>query len=208
MSSKKSQFILASASPRRKELLSGSGYVFEVIPADIHEAPGINELPRDYVARNAREKAHHIAQRVIAAAQGGETTSSQHGASSDLIVIGADTIVVLGDEILEKPKDREHAMQMLSQLSGRTHIVYTAYAIYHNHEKLCARVCETKVTFRTLLACEIEQYVNSGEPMDKAGSYGIQGQAAGFVERIEGSYTNVMGLPLSQLIEDLRSILV
>ncbi len=185
----KTDIILASASPRRKFLLESVGYTFSVMVSYIEEKPKINESAKNYVLRNAQEKGLAIS---------AKTTNQE-------IVISADTIVVTKEgAILEKPVDVEHATKMLNELSNNTHLVYTAYAITQNKSVLTAKIIETKVTFRKLLAKEIAAYIASGEPFDKAGSYGIQGAAMSFVEHIEGSYTNVMGLPMSHLVEDLR----
>ena len=180
--------ILASASPRRKQLLESCGFNLSVMVSNIDETPRENESAKDYVLRNAKEKGIAISSKV---------TSSE-------LVISADTIVVTKEgAILEKPLDASHAKKMLRELSQNTHIVYTAYAITQNKCELISRIIETKVTFRTLSDNEIDSYIASGEPFDKAGSYGIQGAAMSFVEHIEGSYTNVMGLPLSHVMNDL-----
>ena len=185
-----SNIILASASPRRKQLLESIGLSVSVMVSNIEEIPRANESARDYVLRNAREKGSAISSKV----------------TTDEIVISADTIVVTKEGIiLEKPIDSQHAKEMLIELSNNTHIVYTAYAFHQHNKEIITKIIETKVIFRTLLEKEIESYIASGEPFDKAGSYGIQGMAMGFVDHIEGSYTNVMGLPLSHVIVDLRS---
>ncbi len=186
--------ILASASPRRRELLSQAGFTFEVHPAHIPEDPLPGEDPIAYVTRLAREKAQAVFEQ-----------TAQHSAatSADLAVLGADTTVTLDNQILGKPTDAADAARMLRLLSGRSHRVITgvALATAHNTE-IAAEV--TAVRFLTLSDAEIEAYVATGEPMDKAGAYAIQGRAARWIPRIEGCYFNVVGLPLalvSALIE-------
>ncbi|WP_186644727.1 Maf family protein [Fluviispira vulneris] len=186
---KNEQLILASASPRRKEMLRASGIPFYIVIADIEEKPLENEGGHDYVKRNAREKALAVSEKTL---------------SADFI-LSADTIVVTHeDKILEKPQNKEHAKKMLEALSGSTHLVLSGYSLFQNKKEIVSRVIETFVTFRNLSAREIDAYIKTGEPFDKAGAYGIQGRAMGFIEKIEGSYTNVMGLPLSQVLLDLK----
>ena len=181
--------ILASASPRRQDMLAISGIPFEVLIPNIDEKPLLDESGYDYVLRNAKEKAAAVAKELI---------------SGKAAILSADTIVLAkAGEILEKPHDAEHAKKMLLSLSNSVHSVLTGYCLFTGNEELISRVIETKVYFRNLSLQEIEAYIHTGEPFDKAGAYGIQGHAMGFVERIEGSYTNVMGLPLSQVIQDL-----
>jgi septum formation protein len=184
------RLVLASASPRRKQMLENSGIEFIVMPADIDEKPKLNEKAQDYVLRNAREKAQAINFKLL------------HGE----FILSADTVVVTQEGlILEKPSDAKIAKQMLIQLSGKTHYVYSGYALYQNHTELVSRVVETQVNFRTISDREQSAYIATGEPFDKAGGYGIQGHAMGFIECIKGSYTNVMGLPLSQVLQDLEN---
>ncbi|MES2613793.1 MAG: Maf family protein [Bdellovibrionota bacterium] len=187
----KQNLILASASPRRKQLLESCGLAVFVIVSNIDETPQENESARDYVLRNAREKGLAVALKV----------------SGNELIVSADTIVVTQDgHILEKPLSAQHAKDMLQTLSNNTHIVYTAYAITQNKMEVVSKIVETKVTFRHLFEEEIDAYIASGEPFDKAGSYGIQGAAMGFVEHIEGSYTNVMGLPLSHVLLEIKKL--
>lgn len=182
------RLILASASPRRKELLSRLGIPFAVVPSDVPEVPLAGEAPASFVRRVASDKA-----RAIAAAYPG------------LWVLGADTVVVIDAEILGKPVDAAEARAMLTRLSGRRHQVLTGVALVAADGRLCAETAvETAVAFRPLLADEIERYIASGEPFDKAGAYAIQGGAGAFVEGVEGSYSNVVGLP----IEEVQVILV
>lgn len=168
---------LASASPRRRELLASIGVKLEISPTDIDETPRSGELPAAYVERLARDKA-----------QAGAVGTS-------LPTLGSDTAVVLGQRILGKPRDREDAVAMLTALSGSTHEVMTGVAVTGPCGMLSTYVT-TRVTLRPLAAHEIDAYWHSGEPVDKAGAYAIQGLAAIFVERIEGSHSAVVGLPL------------
>ena len=168
---------LASASPRRRELLASIGVAVEVAPADIDETPLEDEAPAAYVERLARRKAQ----------VGAEGTT--------LPTLGSDTAVVVDRHILGKPRDREDAIAMLSALSGTTHEVVTGIAVTGPQGMLSTHVV-TRVTLRELQPDEIEAYWRSGEPVDKAGAYAIQGLAAIFVERIEGSHSAVVGLPL------------
>ncbi len=175
---------LASGSPRRKELLTLLGVPFEVLRAPIVEQRQPLELPRDYVRRLALEKA--LAGVAIA--------------PESRPVLGADTIVVLDDRILEKPLDRDDAAMMLTALSGRSHRVMTAVALADAQRRLCHDVV-TEVTFRQLSEQDIHRYIATGEPMDKAGAYGIQGLGGAFVRAINGSYHGVVGLPLVETSE-------
>ena len=170
---------LASASPRRKQLLSRLPLEFEQFSVDLDETPHTGESAEQLVCRLASEKA-----------QAGVKI-----AKNDWPVLGSDTIVVLDGKILGKPVDKSDAMAMLAGLSGRTHQVMTAIAFANNTKVLCELVT-TEVSFKELSAEEIEQYWQSGEPTDKAGAYGIQGLAGRFVTNINGSYFAVMGLPL------------
>lgn len=174
--------ILASQSPRRRELLSIVGITHEVVPADIDETPRAGELPTVHSERLAREKASLVAER-----------------SPGALVIGADTIVVAGDLILGKPGDDADARSMLRLLSGRTHMVYTAVAIARDG-MVDSEVEGVQVAFRELSDADIAAYVATGEPSDKAGAYGIQGFGSTLVDRIQGDYFAVMGLPLRRLI--------
>lgn len=177
-------FILASASPRRRELLEGAGISFEVVSAPPEEEDRVEPslLPRDFTMRRALAKASWAASRRPEAA-----------------VLGADTVVVLEGEVFGKPSDAATAHQMLSRLSGRTHQVLTGFAVVTSKSGR-TQVVETDVSFRTLDGDLVERYVDSGEPMDKAGSYAIQGAGAYLVNRVMGSYTNVIGLPLPEVL--------
>lgn len=175
------RLVLASASPRRRELLTQAGYVFEVQPAHVNEDPRPDEDAIAYVVRLARDKAQAVFTSV---------------SDPDAIVLGADTTVTLDNHILAKPEDPSDAARMLRMLSGRTHRVITGVAIATAKGVEVAAEA-TGVQFRTLSDEEIAAYVASGEPMDKAGAYGIQGLAAKWIPRVEGCYFNVVGLPLA-----------
>ena len=175
--------ILASASPRRRELLAQAGFVFEVRPAHIPEDPLPGEDPIAYVTRLAREKAEAVLREVAASGQA-------------VAVLGADTTVTLDGHILGKPEDARDASRMLRMLSGRTHHVITGVALA-TAERVEVAAEMTAVRFLTLSDEEIAAYVASGEPMDKAGAYAIQGLAARWIPRVEGCYFNVVGLPLA-----------
>ncbi len=180
--------ILASSSPRRHELLAMIGIAHDVVPADIDESLVSGEAPIAYAERLAREKA------VAVAANAG-----------DAVVIAADTVVVVDDVVLGKPRDEQEAAEMLCLLSNRSHIVHTAVAV--RHRELARSAVESPVvTFRPLETGRIDSYIATGEPMDKAGAYGIQGYGATLVSRIEGDYFAVMGLPLHRLILLLENV--
>lgn len=180
--------ILASASPRRRELLTQAGFAFEVRPAHIPEDPLPGEDPIAYVTRLAREKAEAVYRDVAASAEKAD--------GGRIAVLGADTTVTLDQQILAKPEDAADAARMLRTLSGRTHQVMTGVAlVMADRAEVAAEV--TAVQFLTLSDEEIAAYVATGEPMDKAGAYAIQGFAARWIPRVEGCYFNVVGLPLS-----------
>ena len=182
------RLVLASRSPRRADLLTSAGYDFEVAPADIDERLLDGETPAAYVRRLAQEKAARVAR--------------DHPES---IALGADTVVVIDAVMLGKPVDDADAAGMLGRLSGRTHEVLTGVAL-HTKNAQCCDVESTRVTFRELTAGDITWYVESGEPDGKAGAYAIQGRASRFVIRIEGSYTNVVGLPIGLVDHLLRKL--
>jgi septum formation protein len=181
------KLVLASRSPRRAELLAAAGIEFTVRVADVDETPRAYEPPRDYVQRVAEEKARAI----------------EAGAGE--IILAADTTVVLAGEILGKPNDAADAARMLKALAGKRHEVMTGICL-----KTGARVirdrASTAVWFNPMSQQEIDAYVASGEPMDKAGAYGIQGLASKFIERIDGSYSNVVGLPVALVYRQLKAI--
>ncbi len=172
--------ILASRSPRRQEILQRAGIPHLVRPAEVDETPLAGESPQDYVRRLARAKADAV-----------------EGAPEDL-VLGADTVVVESGELMGKPAGAEDAHRMLRRLSGREHSVVTGICLRRGDERAEA-VEETRVRFVPLSEAEIEAYVASGEPMDKAGAYAIQGRASRYIDRIEGCYFNVVGLPVARL---------
>jgi len=195
-----SRLILASASPRRRELLAQVGFAFDVIPAHIPEEPLAGEVPEAYVMRLAGGKARAVFE---AEATGNRVKGSEKQAES-IVVLGADTTVTLDGHILEKPRDAEDAKRMLRMLSGRTHRVITGVAVVDaGGEQVAAET--TAVWFAEMTEDEIAEYVASGEPMDKAGAYGIQGRAAKWIPRIEGCYFNVVGLPLALVARMLES---
>jgi septum formation protein len=186
--------VLASASPRRRELLAQAGFSFQVHPAHIPEDPLADEDPITYVTRLAREKAEAVFRELAAA--NGSTGKGRLDGKSSLAVLGADTTVTLDNHILGKPEDAADAARMLRLLSGRTHRVITGVALVTAEGAEVAAEA-TAVRFLTLSDEEIASYVATGEPMDKAGAYAIQGLAARWIPRIEGCYFNVVGLPLA-----------
>jgi len=187
----KLQIVLASASPRRRELLAQIGVEFTVRPADIDETVLPGELPKDYVLRMA-----------ITKAQQGYANLVEPLASP--LILGADTAVVLDKQILGKPRDQADAEYMLACLAGRTHRVMSAIAVTDGR-RLASRLSITAVTFRNIRAAEITAYWQSGEPRDKAGAYAIQGYGALLVRELQGSYSGVVGLPLFETAELLES---
>lgn len=186
---------LASQSPRRRELLQQIGVSHQVIAANVIEVPRTLESPSDYVQRLAREKAE----------AGFRALREQHLPLKP--VLGADTIVALGNEIMEKPQDADHAAAMLRKLSGTEHTVMTAVAMIMK-EKCSLKLSVTEVVFRPLSEDEIAAYWTTGEPRDKAGGYAIQGLGAVFVQQIRGSYTGVVGLPIEQTVALLHEFAV
>lgn len=181
------RLVLGSASPRRSELLSQLGINFEVRPADIDEAVQAGETPTAYVARLSREKAGAV------------------GRTGELVV-AADTTVVVEGEILAKPDDQDDARRMLTLLSGRTHLVHTGVTVLRVGARSETQVVDTAVTFIDLDALSIAWYLATGEPSGKAGGYAIQGAGAALVERINGSVTNVIGLPLAETVAMIRDV--
>jgi septum formation protein len=179
--------VLASASPRRRDLLARTGLAFEVLPADVAEEPRAGEAPRALVERLAAEKAASVRDRLPARPR--------------RVVLGSDTIVTLDGEILGKPQDAEHAVAMLRRLAGRTHTVWTGVAVAETGAAaLRIRSVESFVTLRAAGEAELRAYVASGEPLDKAGAYALQGEGRRLVSRVEGSETNVIGLPLEETL--------
>ena len=186
------RIILASASPRRKELLEQVGVTFEIIPA-VGEEIITDNSPQQAVLDLSAQKAAEVAAKV----------------QGDVIVLGADTVVAFGDRILGKPKDAADAERMLSMLSGNTHSVYTGVSIVvkqSGESRSYSFYEETEVTMYPLAEQQILSYVRTGEPMDKAGSYGIQGKGAVFIEKIQGDYNNVVGLPIARVFRTLEEV--
>lgn len=175
------RIVLASASPRRKELLERLGYSLTICPSDIDETPFTGEEPIEFAERMAAAKA----------------------ADHKGLLVAADTVVHVGGEILGKPTSQTDAVRMLERLSGRNHIVTTGVCVGRSLRKIFS--VSTRVCFRHLKPEEIHDYVATGEPMDKAGGYGIQGMAACFVLTVDGSYTNVVGLPLAEVVRALTA---
>jgi septum formation protein len=183
-----SKLILASASPRRRELLAQAGYAFDVCPAHIDETRGANEDPSAYVARLALEKARAI-----------------HAQNPEATILGADTTVVLNGEVLNKPQDIAEAELMLRALSGHTHQVHTGIAVVSSSVER-THVETTNVIFAPISEEELAAYLATGDSLDKAGAYGIQGYAARWIPRIEGDYFNVMGLPVAATVRLLAHV--
>jgi septum formation protein len=179
--------VLASASPRRRDLLARAGLRFEVLPADVPEEPRAGEGPRALVERLAAAKAASVRDRL---------PPLPHR-----FVLGSDTVVALGEDVLGKPSDAEHALAMLRRLAGRTHTVWTGVALAATgREALRVTSVASRVTFRAASEAELRAYVASGESLDKAGAYALQGEGRGLVRRIEGSESNVVGLPLEETL--------
>lgn len=183
-------FILASASPRREELLRSLGLSFKILPGHIDETYLDGESPRAHVRRLSRNKAAVIA--------------IQH---PNALVLGADTIVVIDGRILGKPKNKKQAREMLRQLSSREHTVFTGFTLtFVNAGISKTKVVKSSVQFKEISSEEIDWYVNCDEPYDKAGGYAVQGKGAYFIKTIRGSYTNVIGLPLCEVLDELKHI--
>ena len=181
------KFILASASPRRKFLLQDLGLDFEVMEAQVEEKPAAGESPREFVLRAACDKAGEISR-----------------TNFECWVLGADTIVVHDNKILGKPIDAEEALEILQTLAGRSHLVHTGFCLINEKKKVSVSgVVTTEVCFYPFSQDIAAAYVATGEPLDKAGAYGIQGRGGFLVEKINGSYSNVVGLPLVEVIQEL-----
>lgn len=182
------KFILASSSPRRRELLASIGLDFDVVPSHVPEVHQRGETPEEYVARLSRDKAAAI--------------SAEHPSRW---VVAADTTVIIGDQLLEKPTDAADAARMLEIIAGHTHTVFTAVTLQNRErDHLETHVAASEVRMLPLTRSEIEWYVRTGEPLDKAGAYAAQGIGGMFIESIHGSYSNVVGLPLATLFQMLR----
>ncbi len=186
----KHRFILASRSPRRSEMLTKLGLDFDVIPSGVEESPIPGEAPEEHVIRLAEAKALDIGSRY-----------------PDRWIIAADTVVVIGGSILGKPETESEALEMLGLLSGQEHIVLTGFSVLHYRKKAGEhRAVQTVVRMKALSSDEMRWYVRTGEPFDKAGGYAIQGIGSFMIESIRGSYTNVVGLPLCELVEALTRL--
>lgn len=204
--------ILASQSPRRKELIERLGFNVKVVPSNIDEIQLENENPENFVKRMARAKTLHVVERMQTTlypsdAPTGAALARAARTPDTRWVVGADTVVVHGETVLGKPKDTAQAFDMLASLSGRKHRVITGFCIHDlkkNKEGVQAVV--TEVTFKPLSKIEIDKYISVGESMDKAGAYAVQGVGAYLVDAIVGSYTNVVGLPLCQMVEMMEEM--
>jgi septum formation protein len=186
--------VLGSGSPRRRDLLARAGVAFDVCSADVDESARPGEAPRALAQRLARTKAEAVARRI--------------GASPRRLVLGADTIVVIDGDVLGKPVDPADAERLLGRLVGRVHAVLTGVAVVSSDRptEAAVRVVESRVVMRPAAPAEIRRYVATGEPLDKAGAYAAQGAGRRFIERIEGSETNVIGLPLEETLALLRAM--
>lgn len=201
-----SRIILASASPRRRELLAQIGLEFEVRVSDVEEKI-TSEEPGTIVEELARQKAEAVL--VSMQEKAVEGIAPEETDVNELLVIGADTVVAYGEIILGKPKDEQEARNMLTMISGHTHKVYTGVCLLHRTKKGVERKCfheETKVSLWDMTPEEIAFYISTGEPMDKAGAYGIQGIFARYVKEIAGDYNNIVGLPVGRLYQEIRKM--
>ncbi len=185
------RIILASQSPRRRELLTQIGLKFEVIPSTVEEVI-TSANPVEVVQELAQQKARDVAE-----------VAGREMAKDSLLVIGADTIVVYEGKILGKPEDKEDAVRMITMLQGKEHSVYTGVALLSGEQEIVFAE-ETRVQMCPMTPEEILWYVNTGEPMDKAGAYGIQGLCARFIRQIQGDYNNVVGLPVGRIYQELK----
>ncbi len=184
------RFVLASSSPRRRELLASVGMAFDIVPSDVPEEHQPGEAPEEYVARLSRDKAGAVS-----------------GKYPSRWIIAADTTVLFGDQLLEKPLHHADAARMLNLIGGRTHVVYTGVTLQNAGIGYSeTRVAESEVRMLPLSEHDIEWYVATGEPLDKAGAYAAQGIGALFIDSIHGSYTNVVGLPLALLFQMMRKV--
>jgi septum formation protein len=204
------QIVLASASPRRKALLETLGVSVKAVPSSIEEVLLPDESAENYVKRMSREKVLSVVHRIRttqydqAPARPGRR---REGEEPLRWVVGADTVVVCDERILEKPKDNIEAFEMLSDLAGRTHTVLTGFCVFDmRKEKEGIQAVKTVVRFKNMGKNEIEKYISLGESMDKAGAYAVQGVGAYLVEHLEGSYTNVVGLPLCQVVQMMQEM--
>ncbi len=200
-----SQIILASASPRRKELLEQIGLEFEICPAKGEEII-TKTIPEEVVMELSKQKAEEVAALVSSYGENHKEITTP----SDILVIGADTVVAYDGKILGKPKDEAHAKEMLTMLSGNTHSVFTGVTlVLIDKSGRAGELCfyeKTNVKMHPMTEAEIDRYIASGECLDKAGSYAIQGKSAIFIEQIEGDYNNVVGLPITRIYQELKNI--
>lgn len=209
------QLILASASPRRKDLLEKIGFSIRCVPADVDESINENENPCEYVKRLARAKILAVVERLKSTnagtpdESGGAIQVPRAGLKDGSVrwVVGADTIVVLGKEVLGKPRDQDHAFDMLQKLSGQEHLVITGFGVFDlKKNKEGIQAVTSTVKFKKLSRTEIEKYISLGESLDKAGAYAVQGVGTYMIDSVQGSYTNVVGLPLCQFMEMLEEM--
>ena len=192
------QLYLASRSPRRRELLAGLGYRFAVLEGDVNEQQDAGESPFQYVERMAREKAVAGFDLIT------DREARKEGAGVQRVVVGADTVILIGDRVLRKPRNDAEVLSHIRSLSNRRHEVLSAVAVVYGRTKsptIDVRLCRSSVWFRRIPADEREAYRATGEPFDKAGAYAIQGLGAAFVSRLEGSWSGVVGLPLFETAE-------
>lgn len=186
---KNMKIVLASASPRRKEILENLGLEFEICPSDVDESIKETMSPEDAVIEVSKRKALSCLEKY----------------KKDALVISADTVVCLDNKIIGKPKDKEDAFDILKSLSGKEHFVFTGYTLLEE-DKIVTGAVKTKVVFKELSDEEILWYIDTKEPLDKAGAYGIQGKGSVFVKEISGDYLNVVGLPVSEIFDKIKEI--
>jgi len=200
------RLILASGSPRRAELLRAAGYAFEIVAPDVDESVGAGEAPAAYVRRLAAEKSAAAMEIVACPERERAAPPPERAVPDEATILGADTVVVVDGDILGKPKDDGEAAAMLRRLSGRPHVVMTGISLRHGPQEL-GTVVTTDVYVCHLSDDDLNWYLASGEGRDKAGAYAIQGLASRFIQRIDGSYANVVGLPVATVAELLTSLL-
>ena len=204
MPSDKYDLILASASPRRREMLNQMGVPFTIVSADIDETRKVNEDAKTYVTRLAAGKAQSVYDRILNT-NFEDKNIVKLASNGSIAILSADTIVIQNEQIFGKPKNKQQAFRVWNQLSGTEHIVMTAVCLLIDN-KVTENCVSTKVTFNSLTESQMERYWASGEPLDKAGAYAIQGLASAWVKQVHGSYSNVVGLPLSEVNAMLQKI--
>lgn len=202
------KIVLASASPRRRELLTQIGFEFVIIPSDIEENPK-STLPQDMVIELSKAKGRDVWEKIRQCDMGVTNGDCQENCQASCLVISADTVVSIEGEILGKPKDEEDAVRMLGLLSGKEHQVYTGVTMIWmdkegKQEEYSFYVC-TGVLMYPISKAEILEYVAGGEPMDKAGSYGVQGRVAAYIKSVRGEYSNIVGLPVGRLYQEMKA---